>query len=134
MVGPRSFVLFAAATFTLFGCGSTTSSSTTAASGGSNTPAASGCTPKSAHDVCINAAFQFQPTTLSVPVNTTVTWTNNSTSAHTASTDPGATSPAMFDTGTLQIGDSKTVTLTVAGTYHYQCNIHTYMKGTVVVS
>ena len=72
--------------------------------------------------------FVFTPSTLTVHVGDTVTWTNNGPTAHTATANDGS-----FDTGTLQKGQSASHTFSRAGTFAYVCSIHPFMHGTVVV-
>lgn len=76
--------------------------------------------------------FSFQPTPLTIPVGTTVVWTNQDTAPHTASSDPG--SAFTFDTGILQKGQSGSVTFATAGSFPYHCNVHPNMHGMVVVT
>jgi len=71
--------------------------------------------------------FKFEPADLHVPVGATVTWTNDHTQPHTA------TSAGTFDTGSIAPGESKTVTLDKAGTYSYICSFHPFMTATVTV-
>jgi plastocyanin len=71
--------------------------------------------------------FAFSPKTVTVNVGDTVTWTNNDTVTHTA------TSAGNFDTGNIGGGASKSVTFQTAGTFAYVCSIHSSMTGTVVV-
>jgi plastocyanin len=73
------------------------------------------------------AGFAFSPKTVTVNVGDTVTWTNNDTATHTA------TSAGNFDTGSIGGGASKSVTFQTAGTFAYVCSIHSSMTGTVVV-
>lgn len=73
------------------------------------------------------ADFTFEPETITVEAGGTVTWTNTDKAPHTATKDDD------FDTGTLQMGDSKKVTVDQPGTFAYICDIHPFMKGTVVV-
>jgi plastocyanin len=73
--------------------------------------------------------FKFGPATLNVKTGAKVTVTNSDSTTHTATADGGA-----FDTGDLDPGSSKTITLSKAGTYAYHCTIHTFMKGTIVAS
>ena len=73
------------------------------------------------------AGFAFSPKTVTVNVGDTVTWTNNDTVTHTA------TSAGNFDTGSIGGGASKSVTFQKAGTFAYVCSIHSSMTGTVVV-
>jgi plastocyanin len=63
--------------------------------------------------------FGFEPAELTVPVETTVTWTNTGERPHTA-TDRGGT----FDTDPIVPGSTGEATLTVPGTYNYFCRIN----------
>jgi plastocyanin len=72
--------------------------------------------------------FAFQPATLSVPVGTTVTWTNNDMVAHTSTSDSG-----VWNSGTLAPGQSYSYTFTQAGSFPYHCMIHPFMHGAIVV-
>ena len=58
-----------------------------------------------------------------------VTFVDAGKEAHTATADDGS-----FDAGTLNPGESKTVTFDTAGSYGYHCSLHPWMKGTVVVT
>ena len=74
--------------------------------------------------------FAFDPATLAVKVGTQVVWTNVSDAPNTVTSDTGA-----FNTpDNLEKNETFKVTFTKPGTYTYYCNIHTYMKGTVVVT
>lgn len=73
--------------------------------------------------------FEFDPKEITVSVGTTVTWTNEGPTAHTATADDGT-----FDTGNLVKGASGTYKFTKAGTYKYHCTPHPYMKATVTVT
>ncbi|RDH74431.1 plastocyanin [Mycolicibacterium moriokaense] len=73
--------------------------------------------------------FKFNPATLSVPVGTTVTWTNQDEEPHTIAAKDGAFhSPGLDTHGTYSF------TFATAGTYDYVCSIHPFMTGTVVVT
>ena len=76
--------------------------------------------------------FKFDPTPLTIPVGTTVVWTNQDTAPHTATSDAG--SAFVFDTGMLQKGQSGKITFTTAGTFTYFCSVHPNMHGTVTVT
>jgi len=71
--------------------------------------------------------FKYVPPTVTVKTGSRVTWVNNDAAPHTA------TAADAFDTGTLDKGDSKPVTLSKPGSYPYVCEFHAFMKGTVVV-
>lgn len=74
--------------------------------------------------------FKFDPATLSVPVGTTVTWTNHDKAPHTAT----SVVDGKFNTGTIDPDGSKSVTLNEAGTFEYFCQIHPNMKATLTVT
>ena len=73
--------------------------------------------------------FKFNPATLTVPVGTTVTWTNQDEEPHTiAAKDGSFHSPGMDTHGTYSF------TFTTPGSYDYICSIHPFMTGAVVVT
>jgi len=73
--------------------------------------------------------FAFGPASVTVPVGTTVTWTNDDSEAHTVTAPKGPPhSPPLPPGGTF------TYRFTKPGTYSYLCTIHPYMHGTVVVT
>jgi plastocyanin len=76
-------------------------------------------------DVAISG-FSYSPSTVTISVGDTVTWTNSDAQAHTA-TGNG------WNTGELGNGDSGTITFGAAGTFDYVCAIHPTMAGRVVV-
>jgi plastocyanin len=76
-----------------------------------------------------NGLFGFSPKTLTIPVGTTVTWKNTTPVAHTVTSDDGAS----FDSGIVPASGTFTFTFTKAGSYAYHCNIHPYMKATIIV-
>lgn len=80
--------------------------------------------------------FAFLPATVTVPAGTTVTWTNKDSLPHTIVNDlnPRFSVGAMFSSGELQTGQQYSFTFKDPGSYGYHCSIHTYMKGTVVVT
>ena len=79
-------------------------------------------------DAITIANFQFSPDPLVVPAGTPVMVTNTDGTAHTVTASDGA-----FDTGDLQGGESRPITIATPGTYRYFCNIHNYMTGTIEV-
>jgi plastocyanin len=105
-----------------------------AACGGSSnddsTPTTQPSQPASAaSDTVTIKDFKFGPATLNVKQGAKVTVTNSDSTTHTATANEGA-----FDTGDLDPGASKTITLSKPGSYAYHCQIHSFMKGTIVVS
>ena len=73
--------------------------------------------------------FAFGPDNLTVKVGTTVTWTNQDTIGHTATSDDG-----VFDSGIIKLGSSYSYTFTKEGIYAYHCTPHPYMVGTITVT
>jgi plastocyanin len=72
--------------------------------------------------------FSFAPATATVPVGTTVTWTNHDDIPH------NVVSPEQkFKSRVLDTGEVFSHTFDVAGTYQYYCSIHPRMTGQVVV-
>jgi len=72
--------------------------------------------------------FVFGPQTLTVPVGTTVTWTNSDDIPHTSVSTEG-----VFRSKVLDTDEKFSYTFTKAGTYPYYCTIHPKMTGQVVV-
>ena len=72
--------------------------------------------------------FDFAPMMLTVPVGTTVTWTNNDDIPHTSVSTDG-----VFKSKVLDTDEKFSYTFTKAGTYPYYCTIHPKMTGTIVV-
>ena len=99
----------------LAGCGSSSSSST-------STSAAVHATIKN---------FAFIPTTIHVTIGQTIEWTNEDAPPHNVTYVSG---PEFRSSGTLNTGATFSVEVTQAGTIHYYCSIHPWMKGTIVVS
>lgn len=73
--------------------------------------------------------FKFDPVVLEVPVGATVTWENQDTAPHTATSDTG-----NWDTGKLTKSQKNSVKFDDAGTFEYYCLYHPHMKATIVVS
>jgi plastocyanin len=72
--------------------------------------------------------FSFVPTTLTVPVGTTVAWVNEDDEPHTV-----VESNTLFKSHALDTGDKFSFTFTTPGKFQYFCTIHAHMVGTVVV-
>ena len=74
--------------------------------------------------------FSFGPAALTVPVGSTVTWTNRDDIPHTVvSTDD----PKAFKSKVLDTDEKFSFTFTKAGTYAYFCSIHPKITGKVTV-
>ncbi len=90
--------------------------------------AGSGADASSSAKVKITS-FKYAPPSLTVKRGGTVTWTNEDKAPHTATVKGGK----GFDTDTLQTAKSEQLTFDTAGTFAYVCELHPFMKGTVVV-
>jgi amicyanin len=96
-------------------------------------PAATSSSTGPAAPVAGNAVtidnFKFDPATLTVPVGSTVTWTNKDEEPHTIAAKDGS-----FHSPTLDTKGTYSFTFTNPGSYDYICSIHPFMTGTVVVT
>ena len=110
----------AASAVLLLGCGSDGGSTdqTSAAPGG-----AGGAKAVTIKD------YIYRPATITVPKGTTLTFTNQDSTAHTATSKESG----VFESGPIETGKSAKVTLNTSGTFTYYCLFHPFMKGTVVV-
>ncbi len=74
--------------------------------------------------------FKYMPPAIRVKPGAKVTWVNDDTAGHTASSRMGAD----VETETIAQGERKTITLPdKPGTYDYICDFHPYMEGRVIV-
>ncbi len=78
--------------------------------------------------------LNFIPNDLTVKVNTTITWINQSQLPHTVTSDTG-----IFDSGNINPGGKYSFTFNKSGTYAYHCSYHGKdggigMAGTIVVT
>ncbi|HKU66312.1 MAG TPA: cupredoxin family copper-binding protein [Candidatus Baltobacteraceae bacterium] len=72
--------------------------------------------------------FKFKPATLTVTAGETVRFVNRDQEAHTVTATGGG-----FDSQGLDTGGTWTHRFTQPGRYTYYCELHPYMKGTIVV-
>jgi plastocyanin len=80
-----------------------------------------------ADDVTIRD-FTFAPAELEVAQGTEVTWTNDDPAPHTVTAEDGS-----FDSGTLEPGQTFSVSVQGNGPVTYRCEIHPDMVGTITV-
>ena len=144
--GRTLFVLLAfAAMIVLAACGGSTGSGSTptpAQTGNTPTTAPAGNTPTAtatssgatmAVSITSNGSFAFSPATITIKVGTTVTWTNTTSAPHTVTSDDGTTFDSGLNTPIGANGGTYSFTFTKAGTFTYHCQIHPFMKATVIV-
>ena len=72
--------------------------------------------------------FSFGPAALTVPVGTTVSWTNRDDIPHTVVSTDG-----VFKSKVLDTDEKFSFTFNKAGSYPYFCSIHPKMTGKVIV-
>jgi plastocyanin len=129
----------------LAGCGSSSSSSS-AAGGGATTSSSSAAPATSSTAASSSAAsggggggavsvkmqnLAFVPVSIHAKVGQKIDWTNDDTAPHNVTYVSG---PKFSSSGTLAKGGKFSITVSQAGTIHYFCSIHPFMKATIVVS
>jgi plastocyanin len=132
------FVFAIIATLVLAACGGTSSYSTqtNSTTSSSNAPTQQpannhyGAQVVQVQIVEKNNEYSFEPATITIPKGTKVVWTNNSDAPHTVTSDTNVFS----SNSTLSEKQTYAMVFNTAGTYAYHCNIHTYMKGIVIVT
>ena len=73
--------------------------------------------------------FMFQPTSLKVKANSTVTWVNKDGEPHTVVSVDG-----LFRSGALDTDDHFSFKFDKPGSYRFVCSIHPQMVGTIEVA
>jgi plastocyanin len=117
-VGAGVLVLAGALLLAACGGGSGTKSGTSPVSG--STSGASSITISN---------FMFQPMSLTVAPGVTVSVTNKDSATHTLTATGG-----QFNTGDIDQNQTKTFKAPMKpGSYHYICDIHQYMMGSIIV-
>jgi plastocyanin len=112
--------LFIAGALLLAACGSSSPTMGGAAATSTSSSGASSITISN---------FMFNPMSLSVSPGAIVKVTNKDSATHTLTATGG-----QFNTGNITQNQSKTFKApSKPGTYHYICNIHQYMMGTIIV-
>ena len=72
--------------------------------------------------------FTFSPETLTVPLNSAVTWVNKDDIPHVIASNEG-----LFKSKALDSDQKFSYSFTKAGTYPYYCTLHPKMMGKIVV-
>jgi plastocyanin len=71
----------------------------------------------------------FDPSTITVPAGTAITWTNKDAVAHTVTSSTG-----IFDSGSINTNGTYIHVFSTAGSFQYICTIHPTMTATVIVN
>ncbi len=118
-------VLVLAGALLLAACGGGTATM----SGGSAPTGSSGSSGSSVGTSITIKNFMFMPMSLTVSPGATIKVTNEDSVTHTLSATGG-----QFNTGNITHEQTKTITAPMKpGTYHYICDIHQYMMGSIIV-
>ena len=73
--------------------------------------------------------FAFDPAAITAAVGDVITFTNDDTTAHTATLVDGSCS-----TSVLGVGQAEGLVFTAPGSYPFRCDIHKQMTGTITIS
>jgi len=77
----------------------------------------------------------FIPSSLTINVGDTISWSNDDTAAHTVTSGQPAAGPdGNFDSSLLMAGKAFDVTFDNSGSYDYFCMVHPWMVGKVQVN
>jgi len=112
---------------TMTGAGNATNATNTGATGGSTSVSI----VQGSSSLTTDA---YQPNPIQVSAGATVTWTNDDSQPHTATSGENVTPDGTFDSGILAPAATFEHTFTAAGEYPYFCILHPNMVGTVSVS
>lgn len=100
------------------------------AGSGATTTVLGGATSVAPAQVAIDIAnFQFSPAEVTIPVGTTVVWTNSDSAQHSVLANDGT-----FSSAPLGPGATFSFTFSEPGTYDYICGFHTSMSATITVT
>jgi plastocyanin len=115
-----ALVLLMAIAIPLVGCGGGTASTSTSTASSS---------ASSGQQAVTIVDYTYKPARLTVVAGTTVKFTNQDSTPHTATSKRfGA-----FETGSIETGKTGEIRLDKPGTYAYYCAFHPFMKGTIEV-
>ncbi len=121
-----AFILLTAATL-VSSCGGGSGTSTGNTTPTSPTTGNNGTPVSIVSGALIMTTTAYNPNPVTVSAGSTVTWTNNDSTTHTATSDSGT-----FN-GTLAPGAQYSFTFANKGTFTYHCSIHPNMVASVVV-
>ena len=84
---------------------------------------------------CAESGSCFLPSEVTIGVGESVTWYNDSTTAHTVTSGNPEDGPdSVFDSSLFLAGNTFSHTFTEAGQFEYFCSIHPWMQGIVTVA
>lgn len=94
-----------------------------------NTGGDPGGTPAPGASEVFIQGFAFNPSSITVAANTTVTWTNKDAVSHTVTSNSG-----VFDSGMIGPNGTFSFKFLAAGTYPYHCTPHSSMTASVTAN
>jgi plastocyanin len=91
--------------------------------------------PTGRNHVDMTSSSTFSPESLAVSVGDTVVWVNQAAVPHTSTSGVDGVPDSLWNSGTLNQGDSFSFVFANPGNYHYYCAFHFSfgMKGVVTV-
>jgi plastocyanin len=125
MVFLFSVIVFSVTALSLTGCTGAVSGTTIEATGPIVTHETN---PASKNEILIESNT-FKPDTITIKAGDVITWVNKDSYAHTVKAVNGE-----FDSGNIASGAEFSFTFNKEGTIDYICGIHTFMKGTIIVT
>ncbi|HEY3865611.1 MAG TPA: cupredoxin domain-containing protein [Solirubrobacteraceae bacterium] len=90
---------------------------------------ATGAAPVAGDETIDISNFAYSPASVRVEVGTTITFKNEESVEHTATSNANG----LFDTGTLEKGQSVRLKMNKVGTFSFHCSFHAFMHGTIKV-
>lgn len=83
---------------------------------------------------CEKENWCYTPPVISTGVGKTITWINDDSGFHTVTSGYYDKADGMFDSGHIDPGKTFSYTFEEQGDFHYYCNLHPWMEGTVIVN
>lgn len=82
---------------------------------------------------CDKTNWCYTPPEITVDAGKTVVWLNDDSGLHTVTSGYYDKSDGVFDSGHIDPEKTFSYTFEKAGSFHYFCNLHPWMEGTVIV-
>jgi len=82
---------------------------------------------------CDENNWCYTPPEITVSAGKTVTWLNDDSGLHTVTSGYYDAADGMFDSGHIDPEKTFSYTFEKPGIFHYFCNLHPWMEGTVIV-
>lgn len=122
---PLMLIIGAVLVLALTGCAEQTATQ-------ENPPSPEGAVEQQTQIVIVSQ--QYEPSELTVPPGTTITWVNQSDDTHTVTAGVRDNPSGLFDSGDLALNDSFQFTFDTPGVYEFFCRHHEGMRGTITVT